>query len=556
VVPATTAELIGENKVTLNTAAYFNPNVQGGQTRAGIDMPEYAARYIDENDIIHPATVLLTDPYGYDKDYYTDEDQPKAGTRSNGEYQFITGEELAQGSRFSVNRNILSFHKEIKKEVKIPCGKSGGDNAKMTVKSPVDFELNYFLTLNGGYKFPFSVYVKKFETGLDGKFGIAPEVKFEMHKQWELDPNKFTYPLAKFHGYTFTFMVGPVPVVVNCSPNMYARIDGKVTSDFMAGFKYEYESTFKGGLSYTKDNGWSIIKDLKEEKNVFTFYKPTAEVHAEAGVSFFLGVDVMLYGVAGPSASVGPRLGATADLKAKAGEGLDLKAKVDLNINAEVGAKLSILGYDLAEYHKTFDLGGPWVIWQYPSTGKEHQVGKVLTEEEKWWQDVYAFMDDAQKYPGTEGDLRQMLDELADMESQVIGGTKEERKKAIVKDILRTWVCPDYRKIPTNNNMNPKEQRMWSSGRWAFRNRLQNAYKNYTKWFNSQERLAYQEFKNALKECDQVKQVAAKNPGKIDQIIEAAIEQFKRESLERKSPTMSKEDMEKMVKYIVEQGNK
>lgn len=65
VVPATVAELIGENKVTLNTAAYFNPNVQGGQTRAGIDMPEYAAKYIDENDIIHPATVLLTDEYGY-----------------------------------------------------------------------------------------------------------------------------------------------------------------------------------------------------------------------------------------------------------------------------------------------------------------------------------------------------------------------------------------------------------------------------------------------------------------------------------------------------------
>ena len=100
------AELIGENKVTLNTAAYFNPNVQSGQTRAGIEMPDYAAKYMDVNDIIHPAVIYLTDEYGYDKDYYTDEDQPKAGTRSGGEYQFITGEELAQGTRFSVNRNI------------------------------------------------------------------------------------------------------------------------------------------------------------------------------------------------------------------------------------------------------------------------------------------------------------------------------------------------------------------------------------------------------------------------------------------------------------------
>lgn len=51
------AELIGENKVTLNTAAYFNPN---GQTRAGIEMPDYAAKYMDENDIIHPAVIYLT----------------------------------------------------------------------------------------------------------------------------------------------------------------------------------------------------------------------------------------------------------------------------------------------------------------------------------------------------------------------------------------------------------------------------------------------------------------------------------------------------------------
>ena len=57
VVPATLAELIGEKNVTMNTAAFYNPDAQGGQTRAGIEMPEYAARYIDENDIIHPAVI-------------------------------------------------------------------------------------------------------------------------------------------------------------------------------------------------------------------------------------------------------------------------------------------------------------------------------------------------------------------------------------------------------------------------------------------------------------------------------------------------------------------
>ncbi len=373
VVPATLAELIGEKNVTLNTAGYFNPNVTESRTRAGVTTPAYAAKYIDDNDIIHPATVYMTDEYGYEKDYYTDEDEMKAGTRSDGNFQFITGEQLANGTRFSTSRNILSFHNKMESVIKVPCGKSGGDDAKITVKAPIDFDLNYFITLNTGFSLRKFFYVDKFETGLDGKFAIAPEVRFEMHKQWELPRDKFTYKMASFHGYTFTFMIGVVPVVVKCNPNMYARIDGKVTADFNAGFKYEYASTFKGGLSYTQDHGWNIIKELKQEKNDFTFYKPTAEVHAEAGVSFYVGVDVMLYGVAGPSASVGPRLAAEADLKASASTNsasLDLKAKASMTMNAEVGAKLQVLGYSIAEYHKNLELGGPWTIWQTPNAGK------------------------------------------------------------------------------------------------------------------------------------------------------------------------------------------
>ena len=239
--------------------------------------PDYAAKYMDENDIIHPAMIYMTDEYGYDKDYYTDEDQPKAGTRSNGEYQFITGEELAQGSRFSVNRNILSFHKEIKSDIKVPCGKSGGDNAKLSVKAPVDFELNYFLTLNGGLKWPFKVYVKEFSTGLEGKFAISPEIQFELHKQWELPADKFKYNVANFHGYTFTFMVGFIPVVVKCNPNMYARINGKVTADMKARL-YDISKeqarvqVIRSGFRFIIDPVKDIIPGSKNyEKSIVSF---------------------------------------------------------------------------------------------------------------------------------------------------------------------------------------------------------------------------------------------------------------------------------------------
>lgn len=383
VVPATFAEIVGDNKVSITTAAYFNPNVQGGQTRAGLELPDYAAKYIDENDIIHPAALLLTDPYGYDKDYFTDEDKPKAGTRSTGEYQYITGEDLASGTRASLNKNILSFHKKLENEVKIPCGKSGGDNAKITIKAPIDFELNYFFEIDAKVSLKKIVDVNSCSTGLDGSFAISPEITLDMHKNWQLDRDKFNFKLAKFKGGTYVFFIGVIPVFVTVNPSMYAGIDGKVTADLHAGIKYEYETTFKGGISYKKGNGWKLIKEMNEKKNKFTFNKPEAELHAEAGVSFFLGCEVLFCGCAGPAAGIGPRLGATADLKANTTNGFDLKAKVDMSLNAEAGAKLTLLGFDLAEYRKRFEIGGPWLIWEYPSTGKENVKHTVAPDYEE-----------------------------------------------------------------------------------------------------------------------------------------------------------------------------
>ena len=543
VVPATTAELLGENKVTLNTAAYFNPNVQGGQTRAGIEMPDYAAKYIDENDIIHPATVLLTDPYGYEKGYHTDEDQPTAGTRADGSYQFITGEELASGTRFSANRNILSYNNKLEKVVKLPCGKDG--EGKLTLKAPVNFELNYFLTLNGGWSWQkFSPYIKEFETGLDGKFGIAPEVKLELHKEWKLDPNKFKKEIVAFDSYSFTFMIGIIPVVVQCKPNLYARIDGKVDADFKAGFKYEYQSKFKGGIRYTQKDGWSVINDFKEEKNTFTLDKPKAEVHAEAGIAFYMGLDVLVYGAAGPTASIGPRLGTKADLTVAPWnkEALDLKAKVELGINAEIGAKLTVLGYDLAEVHKTFQLGGPWTIWQYPSTGNEHQVGKNYTPEEEAWNRLATYVNAAQALDKN-CSLWKMIDEMADIRSQMERISKDEARSRIINACLHPILC------------HGGDRYFNAGGKLKFLRNLKQHYTYYTREWYSPRGRAWTELKNILLDNDQVKAVAAAHPVKIemDNIFNMVYTEFKAKNNNR-LPEMNQADMQQLVDLVVSIG--
>ena len=136
--------------MTLNTSIYVNQNVTGDQTRAGLDMPSYAAKFMDEDNVIHPAVILCTDPYGYDNTYHDSDAQPKAGTRATGEFQYYDAEALAkEGSRASVRRNILSIHENLKCHKEL---KSGGSTATFDFKAPTDFELNYFLTLDGGVK--------------------------------------------------------------------------------------------------------------------------------------------------------------------------------------------------------------------------------------------------------------------------------------------------------------------------------------------------------------------------------------------------------------------
>lgn len=381
VVPATVAEIIGDKKVTLNTGIYVNPDADGGSaTRAnGPAMPAYAAKYMDENDVLHPAVIHLTDPYDYDKGYHTDDDQPTAQTRADGSYQYITADELAaEGTRASAHCCILAFKDKLAMDKNFDCT-GNGDSINVRASLPIDFELNYFITLDGGVKWHFIIpepYVEKFEAGVDGKFAFTPEFKIGFKKEWKLDKDKWKKTLIEFSSYTFTFWVGPVPVVVKCDPSLYIKLDGKVNGAVDVGFKYEYENNFKAGVRYTDGNGWDVIKEFEEVKNDFTLIKPEVQVHGEAGIGLYFGVDVMIYGAAGPQLAVGPRLGGefTATVSPFEEESLDFKAEVNVTVNAVAGAKLKVLGYSLAEWSHIVPIVGPWTLYKYPSDGTEHKV--------------------------------------------------------------------------------------------------------------------------------------------------------------------------------------
>ena len=129
------------------------------------------------------------------------------------------------------------------------------------------------------------------------------------------------------------------------------------------GFQYDYSNTFKAGIKYENDR-WNIIKGYTVKENKFNLNRPEMQIKAEAGIGLFLTTAVKVYGIAGPELGVGPRIGAEATMTAS-DKGLKLNAEAKMTLQAWAGAKIGILGYDLAEWSTRFDLFGPWQIWKY-----------------------------------------------------------------------------------------------------------------------------------------------------------------------------------------------
>ena len=450
--PATLAELIGEKEVQLNTDLYVNNNIQAGAvTRAGgINMPAYAAKYVDGDQVIHPAVIHLTDPLGYDNGYHDPDEQPlmTRGASDDGCYDYITPEQLT-ATRASAHHRIMSLKQEIKAHKKFAFGEGKNDSIDFNLNVPIDFELNYFITLNGGVNWKVCIpepYVKKFEAGLDGKFAFSPELTVGFNKQFMIPNDALKYNIVNFEGYSFTFWVGCVPVVIKCQPNLYAKIDGKVTGQAVMGIKYEYENNFKVGVGYNKGDGWGIINEFNEVKNEVSFIRPQVKVHAEAGIGIYLGMDVMIYGVAGPTVAVGPRLGAEADLKVSPfeknwNEKTDFSANVNLSVNAVAGAKLKVLGYELAEYKATFRLAGPWLLWKYPSDGTEHKVGDLDYSDEDYrnytiLMNGFLKSNEGYSYRSFMGDAINELMEMYDIDNTT---ANKILQKSNMKALINTW---------------------------------------------------------------------------------------------------------------------
>ena len=428
VTPSSIAEVLSGNdkEYKLSTEVYVNTDPASTRTRAAENnTSELAARYIDENNVIHPMAITFKRAEG-DQSALT-----RNSAAENGIYGTYLPEQLLgiqddpatrnivddfcefvgiknyakysaewfkakanefekwlkENSEYAINwkekNSIINIDSKLNTKIPISCGKEMDDTVNIYVNAPVKFNLNYNIILQAEGSLVEKPNLQQFEASVDGRFNFEPEIRLGFDGKWELPEDKQKIDLVEFDGITVVFNIGYVPFTIDFNPSLYLKLKAELEGKATVGVKYEFDSWFKGGVKY--DGHTSGISESKVTKSKISFLTPTAEFNASAGIGLMFGCEMIIDKLAGPELAVGPELTADAGLTIAPFEKDPLKfeASVDFGIKGEVGGKLKIWKWDIAEWSLPLDFGLNWNLFKYPSDNASNDVKKNIDEINK-----------------------------------------------------------------------------------------------------------------------------------------------------------------------------
>ena len=394
VVPSGLGEFLIGKQVALSTQFYINESV--ASTRgSGVDN---TARYTDAEGCIHPTGVHIihrseapdcitrsnADLDGYSSEYFSAEELLAGGGAAT--------RGISSGDLFKIDEKgtFINMKGEFKADKKLG---DGGDTLNIHVKAPYEVKLGYKFFLDVDREYFVVPVLNKFDAGVDGKFMIKPEVLIGYDKKLKFVDQKIT--LYTFDAYSFSFNICGVQFWVDVCPNIYMKFNANVSGAFYGGFRYHYERTFQAGVTY--HNKWNAYGDTKLVADKLTFITPRTKFEAEASCGLFLGADLVVDKVAGPSIAVGPKVSANAKLEYApfdTKQPITFNASLKAGVYAEMGAKLKLWKFDIAEWKsKPINLVPEKVFWsyEYPKSAEENnsdnnQVNKQMNELKQEWE--------------------------------------------------------------------------------------------------------------------------------------------------------------------------
>ena len=521
VIPSSIAEVLAGNdkEYKLSTELYVNTDPASTRTRAiENNTPEFAARYIDEKNVIHPIAITFRRAEGDQRaltrnaaaengiygTYLPDQllglqDDPATRGLDDDIWNFIKkGAEavgnwfkdiavgtvewfkaqakamekwLKENTQYDINwdkhNTLINIDSKVDTKVPIQCGKDSKDTINVYVNAPVKFNLNYTLLLQADGSAVEKPHLRRFEASVDGRFNFEPEVRLGFNGKLELPKDKQKIDLVELDGVTVIFYIGYVPFCVDFNPSLYLKLKAEVEGKATTGVKYEFDSWFKGGILYEGYGDPRGINESKVTKSKVSFIKPTAEFNASAGVGLMFGCEMIIDKLVGPELAVGPQLKADAGLTLTPFEKdpVNFEASVDFGLTGEVGAKLKVWKWDIAEWNVDLDFGLNWNIYKYP---KDNSKGNKNAENRSNDDEVQKNIEEINKQglKLIEFNERQQLGKKLSEDAEVMEYTneylhttvfnlkpytKKSQKKAIISSQLDEFATK-YGRAPKDND--------------------------------------------------------------------------------------------------------
>lgn len=148
----------------------------------------------------------------------------------------------------------------------------------------------------------------------------------------------------------FTFMAGPVPVVVTSNATMNANFSLDGNADVV--FSSSQTVTSNHGFKYN-NGSFNLVNDKPTTAGIENEYKASASLTARASLDF--DATIKLYGIAGITFGIGPYATTTITVTAASGQDLTWTCPLELGVEGRLGvlAGIKILGFDLGEWKAT-----------------------------------------------------------------------------------------------------------------------------------------------------------------------------------------------------------
>lgn len=251
---------------------------------------------------------------------------------------------------------------------------------KPVFKVDLDLDCKGFLCLDSDIDFMFQVGVEEVaRVGLTGKGVLGLNIKE-------------TIPLGTFKGSPKTFFIGPVPVVITPKLVLELRFDGSVGVQV----SYEVSQTLTAVAGAKYDDGWENLSDLDNEfavGPVKTDSPISAVVNGKAKGA--MRGELMFYGVVGPTLEIVPWVG------------LDLRYprdpiwKLNAGLEANVGVKISVLGYSKSFNANLFDYSAEVAQSVNAAPQVSFVAGPLLVSDANFGSTLTVSVQDAEDGPET-----------------------------------------------------------------------------------------------------------------------------------------------------------